>query len=441
MKSFATALVIALKAALCVSVAHAANWPHWRGPNFNGSSPESKLPDDFSKTNNVKWVANLPGPSAATPIIWGDHVFVSSTDTHTKTLRAICFDFKTGKELWNHQTGIGFNQDQVSNFACPSPVTDGKLVYFYYGTGDLAAFDFAGNVVWSRNIQKDYGPFVYMWTYSSSPTLFAGKLFVQILQRNVPFNGRGRTDGPNDSYLLALEPKSGKEIWKHIRPTDAVGEAHEAYSTPIPFGYQGRYELAVTGGDCITGHDLNTGQELWRWGTWNPTRITHWRLVPSPVTGGGMVLASAPKGSPVYAIKMGSKGTISDNDLAWISKEREVSSDVGTPLFYQGRFYVLNPDKRILARVDPATGKADWLGEMDTRARIESSPTGADGKIYFQDFRGKVFVVAAAEQFKVLHVAPMGDEGDDQVRAAVAVSQGNLFLRTNNKLYCIGRRK
>ena len=434
-KLFTVALLLTL---LAPSV-YGGNWAHWRGPEFNGSSPEKNLPDDFSKTNNVKWVAAMPGPSAATPIIWGNRVFVSSTDTRTKSLRAMCLDFKTGKELWNQEVGVGFSQDPTSNFASPSAVTDGSLVYFCYGTGDLAAFDFAGKPVWSRNLQKDYGQFAYQWTYGASPTLFGGKLYIQVLQRDVPVHGRGRKDGPIDSFLLALEPKTGKEIWKHVRPSDAAQESHEAYSTPIPFAFNGRSEILITGGDCITGHDAQTGTELWRWGTWNPTRITHWRLVPSPVAGGGVVLASAPKGSPIFAFKASAKGTLSDKDMAWISSEREVSSDVCTPLFYQGRFYVVNGEKRTIARVNPATGKADWIGELPRREKIESSPTGVDGKIYFQNFRGAVFVVAAAEQFKLLHVADMGDAEDDRLRSTVAVSLGNLFIRTGTKLYCAGK--
>ena len=432
-------LLIGMLAIGCVSSSLSAeNWPHWRGPHFDGSSPEQKLPADFSKTNKVHWVASLPGPAAATPIIWGDHVFISSTDLRTKTLHALALDRRTGKELWNQEVAPGFNLDNKSNLASPSPVTDGQMVYFLYGTGELVAFDFAGERVWARNLQKDYGQFAYQWTYGASPTLFDGKLFIQVLQRNVPVHGRGQKDGPNDSYLLALAPKTGAEIWKHIRPSEAHEESHEAYSTPIPFAHAGRREMLVIGGDCITGHSLTDGEELWRWGSWNPTRITHWRLVPSPVTGGGVVLACAPKGSPVFAIKAGSQGALDDSGLAWTIPEREVSSDVGTPLFYQGRFYVLNGDKKNLARIDPATGKADWIGDLGTRVKLESSPTGADGKIFFQNFRGEVFVVAAAPEFKLLHVAAMGDDGDEDLRATVAVAQGSLFIRTGSKLYCVG---
>lgn len=418
----------------------AGNWPHWRGPEFNGTTTEKNLPDTFSKTNGVKWIADLPGPSAATPAVWRNHVFVSSTDEPNKALRAICLDRKTGKELWNHKVGEGFSIDRMSNLASPSPLTDGKMVWFYYGTGDLAAFDFDGKKIWSRSIQKDYGAFAFNWTYGASPTLWEGKLFIEVLQRNVPVRGRG-SDGSNDSYLLALDPKTGKELWKHVRPSEAHEESLEAYSTPIPFEHAGRKELLIIGGDCITGHDPKDGKELWRWGTWNPTRIGHWRLVPSPVTGGGVVLACAPKGSPIFAVKAGLHGNLDDSCLAWKSDGREISSDVATPLFYKGKFYIVNGERatKTIARVDPKTGKADWIGELQPRAKIESSPTAADDKIYFQNFKGEVFVVAAADQFKLLNTIPIGDENDDQLRASIPISDGQLFIRTGKKLYCIGK--
>jgi outer membrane protein assembly factor BamB len=268
--------------------------------------------------------------------------------------------------------------------------------------------------------------------------LWEGKLFIQVLQRNVPVRGRG-TAGSNDSYLLALDPRTGKELWKHVRPSEAHEESLEAYSTPVPFEHGSRKELLIIGGDCISGHSPADGKELWRWGTWNPTRIGHWRLVPSPVTGDGVVLACAPKGSPIYAVKAGLKGNLDDSCLAWKSEEREVSSDVATPLFYKGKFYVVNGDRRTIARVDPKTGKADWIGELGSRIKIESSPTCADDKIYFQNFKGEVFVVAAGDQFKLLNTVPMGDEGDDQLRASIPISDGQLFIRTGKKLYCVGK--
>jgi len=426
--------------ALLAEHSNAANWGHWRGPSFNGSSTEQNQPADFSKTNNVKWAAALPGTSAATPIIWNDSVFVSSADDRAKTMRALCLERKSGKVLWDQEVGVGYNLDEKSNFASPSPVTDGKIVVFYYGNGELASFDFSGKKLWGRNLQKDYGQFAYQWTYGASPTLYQDKLFIEVLQRDQPVHGRGRTDAPIESYLLALDPSTGKELWKHVRPSEAKMESHEAYTTPIPFEFKGRTELLIAGGDAITGHDPKTGDELWRWSTWNPSFITHWRLVPSPVTGGGVVLVCAPKGAPVYAFKAGAKGKQDDSVIAWKSSEREITSDVATPLFYKGSFYILKgePPRAAISRVEPATGKVEWTGQLETRIKIESSPTAADDKIYFQNFRGEVFVVAAGEQFKLLGTIPMGDEWDDQLRSSIAISQGELFIRTGHKLYCVG---
>jgi outer membrane protein assembly factor BamB len=434
-------LAMGILSALLTS-ARAENWAHWRGPNFDGSTSEKALPATFSKTENVVWVTDLPGPSASTPVVWGDRVFVSSSDEKTRTMRAMCLDRVSGKLLWNQQVSEGFGYNDNSNFASPSPTTDGKRVIFLYGNGALVAYDFEGKQIWARDLQKDYGQFAYQWTYGASPTLFENQLLIQVLQRNEPVHGRGRSDGPIDSYLLSLNPETGKELWRHVRPSDAKMESHEAYSTIIPFRYEGRTELLVVGGDCISGHSPKDGAELWRWGTWNPNRITHWRLVPSPVACGGVVLACAPKGSPVFAVKAGGKGVLDDGAIAWKSAEREVSSDVSTPLFYQDRIYVVRGEQRpTISRVVPATGKVEWSGELDSRIKIESSPTAADGRIYFQNFKGEVFVVAAADQFKLLQTIPMGDDGEDLLRSSIPISHGQLFIRTGRKLYCVGSGK
>jgi outer membrane protein assembly factor BamB len=417
----------------------AGNWPHWRGPHFDGSSDEKNLPAEFSKTQGVAWKAALPGSSAATPIIWEDRVFVSSADEQSKGMRALCLDRKSGKVLWNQEVGAGYSYDDKSNFASPSPVTDGEVAVFLYGNGEVAAFDFAGKKLWEKSLQKEYGAFAYQWTYGASPTIYDQQVLIQVLNRNEPVHGRGKAGGPIESYILSLDPKTGKELWRHVRPSDAKQESQEAYSTVIPFEHSGRSELLVAGGDCITGHNPKDGTELWRWGTWNPEKITHWRLVPSPVTGNGIILACVPKGSPVYAFKAGAKGKQDDSVLAWKSTGREITSDVATPLFYKGKFYILKGEQRpCISRVDPVSGKVDWTGEIEDRTKIEASPLGADGKIYFQNFHGDVFVVGAADSFKLLAKIPMGDEGDSQNRASIAAAAGELFIRTAHTLYCVG---
>jgi outer membrane protein assembly factor BamB len=432
--------MIATVVSMSASLLHAENWAHWRGPNFNGSTSETGFPESWSQTDNIAWSVDLPGSSAATPIVYGDTVFVSSVDATKNTLLALAFDRKTGKKLWERVIAEGTSQDTRSNYASPSPTTDGKHVYFFYGNGDLVAFTMQGEEAWKRDLQEDFGPFAFQWTFSTSPTLWNNKLYMQVLQRDVPVEGKGRAGGKIESYLLALDLATGKTIWRHVRPSEANAESLEAFSTPIPFEHDGRTELLITGGDVITGHNPETGEELWRWGTWNPERIGHWRLVPSPVAGGGVVLACAPKQNPIYAVKLGGEGTLDDSALAWISKDtEELSTDVPTPAFDDGDFFVLSDVRKTLVRSDPATGKVEWSVKTPGRVKYEASPLVADGKVYIVNFDGLVTVLKATDG-TILNEIPMDAPQDgEMVRSSIAASQGQLFIRTTRKLYCVGK--
>jgi outer membrane protein assembly factor BamB len=421
-----------------VGAAQAENWPQFRGPLYNGSTTETNLPTKWSLTENVRWSIDLPGPSSATPAVWGDQVFVSSTDLQNDALKAFCFDRLTGRLLWQHDVAKGVRKDTRSTFSGPSPATDGKVVVFWYGNGDLVAYDLAGSKQWQKNV----GPFAFQWTFSTSPVIYDGKLFLQILQRDTAVGGQGLPSG-NPSFILALDPATGKELWKQERPSSAAAESLESFATPMPFEYEGRRELLVVGGDVITGHDVATGKELWRWGTWNPERIGHWRLVPSPIAGNGVVLACAPKKSPIYAVPLGKTGTIPTNQLLWISDvtdtaQRHLSSDVPTPAFYDGDFFILNESRNSLSRVEPRTGKIKWTMETPGRSKYEASPLAADGKLYLINFDGEVSVVNAADG-KLINVVPMDPDPKGFIRSSVIAAHGNLFIRTENRLYCIGK--
>ncbi|MHB1038163.1 MAG: outer membrane protein assembly factor BamB family protein [Pirellulales bacterium] len=427
-------------AVLSASLGRAGDWPQWRGPEFNGSSDEKNLPAQWSRTENIAWSADLPGVAAATPIVAGNRVFLSGVDSANDALLAMCFDRANGKLLWRHVVANGIRKDSRSNYASGSPATDGKIVVFFFGNGDLACFDSGGARRWARNIQKDHGNFAFLWTFSSSPLLYEGKLFLQVLQRDVPVDGRGKKGGDIESYLLALDPESGKTLWRVTRPSRAVAESREAFTTPIPVVVEGRKELLVAGGDALTGHDPVTGKELWRWANWNPSRVSHWRLVPSPVAGGGVALICAPKREPVYAVKLGGSGTLDDLSLAWVSRDvRDISSDVPTPAFYDGDFFVLSDVRKRLSRVEPRTGKVKWTITTPGSAKYEASPLAADGKIYLINFDGEVAVIDAAKG-EVLRTIPMDEPADGEVvRASIVAAGGQLFIRTTRKLYCVGK--
>lgn len=421
----------------------ADNWPQFRGPNFNGFTDETNLPATWSTTENVVWSTDLPGASAASPIVWEDKVFVSSTDASDDSLLAMCIDRTTGEVLWKHKVAEGLRRDSRSNFAAPSPATDGEVVVFFYGSGPMVAYDLNGNELWKRDITEDYGDFAFLWTFSTSPLLYDGRLYLQVLQRDTDVSGRGFTDRPNESYLLALEPRTGRELWRVVRPSKAKVESREAFTTPIPFQHEGRDELLVIGGDALTGHDPDTGKELWRWGTWNPERTGHWRLVPSPVAGGGVILACAPKNHPIYAIKAGLVGDYSNDKraIAWTSVDpKVVSSDVPTPAFAYGAFFILNKDRKMLCRVDPKSGEIQWQTAVPRKSEFEASPLVADGKIYIIDFDSRVAVYDAKSGDMLSEIEMSQRRDSDKTRSSIVAAHGQLFIRTTDKLYCLAKR-
>ncbi len=421
------------------SFARATDWPHFRGPFFNGSTDEKDLPSSWSLTENIAWTAELPGPSAATPIVWKDQVFVSSADPENDTLKALCFDRRSGKLLWQHDVAKGTARTHRSNYASPSPTTDGETVVFFYGNGDLVGFDLAGKRLWARNIQKDYGTFAFLWTFSSSPLLYDGRLYLQVLQRDTPVDGRGFTDRENESYLLAMHPRTGETLWRQTRSSLAVAESREAFTSPIAFERDGKKSFLVIGGDALTAHDAATGKELWRWGTWNPERIGHWRHVPSPVASQDVILVCAPKKDPVYAIKAGGSGERGNDAVAWISEKRSnVTSDVPTPAYYRGDFFVLSDVDKTLSRVEPESGRVKWAIRTPGLPKYEASPLAADGKVYLMNFAGDV-VVVNAENGEVISEIAMKATGEANVRSSIVASQGQLLIRTNRKLFCVGK--
>jgi len=421
------AAAILAAVAVIASSAHAENWPQWRGPHFNGSSGETDLPTTFSPDDNVTWKATLPGLGASTPIVWGDCVFVTAQVPHSRDLWALCLDRGDGSVRWRKPMGRGFGNKQGNTGASPSAITDGKTVWFYFGTGELVAFDFGGNERWRRNIAKDHGPFDLLWAYGSTGLLYEGVLHIPVIHGPM----RGQTKPGGIGFLLGVDPATGKDLWKQARPSEAERECVQAYTTPIPFEVGDRKRILLIGADHATAHEAASGKEVWRSPTYNPAKDPNFRAVVSPVVIGGKVLVCAPRGGQrFYAAEVGKEG--------WVWTKREHAPDVCTPLLYEGRVYVLVGDHRMIFCMDPATGKTLWKGDLGGKTKYQASPTGADGKIYCINMKGEAVVLAAGDAFKVLHRAEMG--GGD-CRASIAVSDGQLFVRTDARVYCIGKRR
>jgi len=434
-----------LKSCLClllcvvsVTSLRAENWPNWRGPAHNGSSPEIGLPTEFGPDKSVLWKVELPGQSGSTPVIWDDFIFISSPDAKTKDLYAMCLSRKDGKVLWKNTVAEAADrkpQNGRNNMTSPSAVTDGKSVFFLYGTGDLVAYDFAGKTLWARNLQKDHGKFAIMWGYGSSPLLYKGKLYVPVMQRDKnTYDKSAPADAKVDSYLLAIDPATGKDLWKHIRPSDAKEETLEAYTTPVPFEHNGRSEILLTGADYVTGHNPETGQEYWRFGGWNPTKIGHWRIVVSPVASADTVYCAGPKGAPVYGVKAGGSGDISATHQAF--KMTEFPPDVCTPVIYKNKLFVLDGGKRKITCLDPKTGEKKWDGALPGNQTYWVSPTAADDRIFCINEAGDVVVVSTGDEFKIVHTAAFGDK---PCYSSIAIASQQLFIRTGGHLFCVGK--
>jgi outer membrane protein assembly factor BamB len=427
------------------ALAGAQNWPQWRGPDSNGSTTGTGLPDSCNPAT-AKWSIPLPGPSHATPIIWNDRIFVTSPEPASKGLLAICVGARDGKILWQKRLGNEIKAPQ-NNGATPSPVTDGKRVCFLFGSGDLATLDMDGNLLWSQNLVTSHGNLSTQFGYSSSPLLWNGTLYVQIMRRTKPYSGPAGSDQPLESLVLAIDILTGKELWKHVRHTTALEESRESYTTPVPLENHTRNELVLLGGDCLSGHDPSTGSEFWRF-EYNPKKETIWRVIPSPVTCGNLIVAATPRGGPLLALKAGGNGLIKPETLAWTYDER--TTDSGTPLVYQGMIYVLQSDKNdpvsrgaksspgiFLLVIDPATGKEAGRCKIAAGGAWRASPTGADGKIYLMSQDGEVVVVTAGPNG---HVLSRADYADGPACATIAAANHCLFIRTAKKLTCIALR-
>jgi len=410
----------------------AENWPQWRGPFFNGSTTETGLPEDLS--NCRLWTAELGGAGNSTPVVFGDRVFITAVENKTSKLLALCYDRRDGRLLWRREVGIGPQQNQRNNMATPSAVTDGRMAVFYFGTGDLAAFDMDGKPLWARNIAADHGKFNILWLYGSSALLHEGRLYIPVLHRDIDA-GQWRDPRPGEptspSYLLAVDAASGKDVFKHIRPTDAKVESKESYCTPIPAQIAGRTQILLVGGDCVSAHDPRTGAEYWRCGGWNPQKINHWRIVPSVVAAGELLIACAPKRGPVLAIRGDGSGDVTATHIAW--QTREATSDAPTPLYYRDHLYVLDGDfRKGITCIDPATGRTKWFAAINSKPVLRSSPTGADGRIYTMNEAGDVFIMSA-DDGRLLSTCCLGSEG--LARGTVVAAQGTLLIRTATRLH------
>jgi outer membrane protein assembly factor BamB len=403
-----------------VTVGRAENWPQWRGPSANGISGEKNLPVQWSPTENVAWKLALPSWSGSTPIVWGNRIFLNVAENGSLFLWAV--DRSKGVPLWKQHLGDGDHRQRKQNMSTPSPVTDGTNVWVMTGTGILKAFDFNGKELWMRDIQKDYGRFGLQWGYGSSPMLYEDSLYVQVLHGM-------KTDDP--SYVLRISKTNGRTIWRVERPTIARQESPDSYTTPALLRYGKNVEVVITGGDAVTGHDVNTGKELWRADALNPMNDGAYRIVASPVVHGDIIIAPT-RERPMLVMKPGGRGDVASTHIMWSFQN---GPDVPTPVTDGTYVYVVN-DRGIMWCLEAKTGKEVYGKQRLRPSTYSGSFVLADGKLYITNEDGLTSVVRAGPKFEIL----AENNFDDYTLSSPAVSDGQIFIRTTGWLWAIGQR-
>jgi outer membrane protein assembly factor BamB len=385
---------------------HADNWPNWRGPAGTSVTGETQLPVKWSHADNVRWKVELRGAGVSTPIVWDDHIFLTGSEGRLNDqLHVYCYHRIDGKLLW-HTRLFGTAPTDLyapGGMAVPSPVTDGKHLFVLFGTGDLFCLDFAGKPVWMRSLAQEYGPFRNRWGMASSPILVENMLVVLV-------------DHWSQSYLLAVDKKTGTNRWKTDR------DATVNWSTPLAVKIKDRVELIVAGTYKVKGYDAKTGKERWV-----VTGLGE-QCIPSPVHIGDTIFVASGEGT--LAIKPdGATGILTKSHVVWRHKKN--NPFIPSPLAYRGQLYV-TADKGFVTCLDATTGSQLWKERMGEQ--YHASPVAGDGKIYFPSKEGVVRVIDAGPGFRLLAENDLGE----MLLASPAISNGQIFLRGEKHLFCIG---
>jgi outer membrane protein assembly factor BamB len=406
----------------------AENWPQWRGTKLDGISTEKSVPTRWSKTENVLWRLPLPGQAGATPVVWGERIFLTSVDGENLLLMCVGTD---GKEQWRKVvcTGNKAVRNDEGNYASPSPCTDGKHVWTFMGTGDLACYTVDGQEVWKLNVEDRYGQIKIQFGMASTPVLDNGRLYLQLIHGDYEVLTQ-------EAKVVCLDAASGKEIWSVGRLSDGRHECEHSYASPILYRDSQREFLLTHGNDYIVAHDLADGRELWRCGDLNPKGSYNdtLRFVASPVAVPGMIVVPSAKKKGILCLKPDGSGDITDKPEHSHWRWTRNTPDVPSPLIVDDLLYICD-EEGFFTAAEAKTGEVLYK-QPTSRGRHRASPVYAGGHIYLTARSGIVTVVKAGRQFEVVSQNDM----QEAITASPVVSGGRIYLRSFDALYAIGEK-
>ncbi len=405
-------------AAVTPETSLAENWPGFRGPTRQGTSHEKDVPTRWSATSGIAWKTSIPGSGWSSPIVFGDRVFLTTATEEGVSFRLLCFDRLTGAVLWDKQVfrQKPGNKQKLNSFATSTPVTDGGNVYAVAFDGGIAAVSTDGTVVWTN---RDY-EYYSQHGLAISPILHEDLLIVA-------FDGSSSGQNPKVGWqipwdkgvIVAIDKNTGKVRWEGKR-----GLSRIAHVTPQIFSENGIDRLVSSAGDVVQGFDLKTGRRIWT------ASSSGEGVVPSLVIGDGLVFAASGFGdSAIRAVRTGGKGDVTATHIAW-----ETTEDVPKvpSMLYVKPWLFLVTESSVAKCLKAVTGEVLWRQRLG--GRYSASPVWADGRIYFLSEKGETVVVEAGPEFKEL----ARNKLEEKCCASPAVSQGNIFIRSERNLYCIG---
>jgi outer membrane protein assembly factor BamB len=389
------------------------DWPRWRGPNADGVADGHTLPLHWSRTENIRWKAKLPGWGTSSPVVFGNRVFVTSqvADRGKKSLLTICLDRRNGKELWRHDFGLGVDQPthEKSNLAVNTPAATRDALYVAFGNADIARYSHDGKRIWLTRYISRFGDPKMAWGYCLSPLVLDDSVLF-------PWNHH---KGP--CFLIGLDRSTGDIAWKKSRP---IGTAH---ATPLLVRHHGQTDILVPGQNRLTGFDARTHALLWQYGEGEGPY--NGEIIVSPVYGDGLVFLQLWRQSPIHAIRLTGQGK--PPERVWVSKR--LGPVEPSPVYYRGLLYSLM-DNGVLVCLDGKTGQEYYRKRLG--AECNSSPVAGDGRIYVSDNEGTTFVVKAGKELEVLATNKLGE----RITASPAISGSQMIYRTDSQLFCIGHR-
>ncbi|MBM3786020.1 MAG: hypothetical protein FJW30_16795 [Acidobacteria bacterium] len=409
---------------LFAAACFAENWPRFRGPNGQGGSAEQNVPLQWSATENIAWRAEVPGVGWSSPIVWGNHVFVTTATEGGESGRVLAFDRRSGRLLWNREAvrQKPGHKEKRNSYASPTPATDGKNVYVCSGDGTLAALDFSGRIVWTN---RDY-PFYGQHGIATSIVLHEGLL---IMARDGSSQGADKKLGwqtPWDGgFVFALEAATGKQRWKTGR-----GASRISHGTPAIWNAPaGGWQVISEAGDVLQGFDGKTGERLWT------SEVIGEGKVPSVTVGDGVAFTAGGWGGKesIKAFRLGAgRGDRKELDLIW--EQRRGMPKVPS-LLYSKSFLFAITDAGIATCLNVSDGSIVWQQRLE--GAYSASPVAAEGRVYFLSDDGTTTVVEAASEFRILARNAIGEP----VQASPAISGSHLFLRTDKHLIAIGMKR